>query len=159
MLARRTHAPAVNLHSPQTLQHIRGLGNEPWIYNNGLGRTASGIDLWRAHRHGAAGRLQWIGAIIQGYQFDTLDSREPDPSCFFVHNTLGILIAPRYLASIEGGLDARLLFELERRARQGGEAAKKIQALFAEIESQPYRQECSWPDLDAFRLRMLGLLP
>lgn len=158
MLAKLTHSPAVNLHSPETLACIRSLGNEPWIYNNGLGRPASGVDLWRARRAGAAGRLQWIGAIIQGYQFDALDSREPDPSCFFVHKTLGVLVAPRYLGSIEGGFDARLLFELERRAKQGSAAAQKITALFAEIESRPYRQERTWEELDALRLRMLELL-
>jgi hypothetical protein len=158
MLARETTAPAFNLHSPQTMGYVRDLGNEPWIYNNGLGRSASGVDLWRAHRYGAAGRLQWIGAIVQGFQYDSLDAREPDPSCFFVHRDLGVLMAPRYLGQIEGGFDARLLFELERRARTAGPARDKILALFKEIEDRPYRQERAWDELEALRVRMLEMI-
>lgn len=158
MLARQTTAPAFNIHTPDTLRYVRELGNEPWIYNNGLHRCASGVDLWRAHRYGAAGRLQWIAAIVQGFQFDALDAREPDPSCFFIHRDLGVLMAPRYLGQIEGGLDARLLFELERRSKANTPASNEIAKLFKDIEDQPYRQERSWEDLERLRERVLRLL-
>lgn len=158
MLARETIAPAFNIHTPRTLQYVKELGNEPWIYNQGLDRSSSGVSLFQSYRAGAMGRVQWIAAIIQGFQYDALDSREPDLSCFYFHSELGVLLAPRFLGTIEGGIDARLLFELERRVKAGSPNAQQINALLKEIESRPYRRGMGWAELDDLRMKMLDLL-
>jgi hypothetical protein len=158
MLAKETVAPAYNIHSPATLKFVKEQGNEPWVYNQGLSRSASGLDLWRSHRYGAFGRLQWIASIVQGYQFDALDGREPDLSCFYVHSNLGVLIAPRYLGTMEGGVEARLLFELQRCADAGAPNAEAIRSFLAEIEAMPYRKAVDWTTLETLRGRMLKLI-
>lgn len=156
-LAKATTHPAFNIHSPATLKFVREQGNTPWVYNNGLTRYAQGLHLWRNHRAGAAGRIDWIAAIVQGYQFDLLDSREPDRSCFYVHRELGVLPSPRLLGILEGSLDARLLFELERRVAAKPER-KDIAVFLAELEALPYRKAMPWEQLAAYRERMWALL-
>ncbi len=160
MLARETYAPAFNGHSPKTLAYVRRLGNEPWIYNNGLERYYQGVHLWRNRKAGAAGRVEWIAAIIQGFQYDTLDGREPDPSCFFIHSKLGVLFAPRFLDLCEGAFDAKLLFELERKAKLNADTAAAAGAfgLLSELESLPYREALVEHELDEIRSRALALL-
>lgn len=161
MLAKETTNPAFNGHSPATLKYVRDLGNEPWIYNNGLNRMGIGVHLWRNHRYGAGGRIDWIGSIIQGFQYDALDSREPDLSCFYFHKSQGVLITPLFAGALEGGVDARLLFELERRAaaKPDQPAAAKILALFKSIEDRPYgRGGMDWSALENLRGQMLGLM-
>lgn len=159
MLVRESHAAAFNLHSPATLKWANQLGNEAWVYNNGLSRYDQGIHLWRNRRAGANGRVDWIASIVQGFQYDAMDSREPDLSCFYFHKKHGVLIAPRFLGVLEGGIDARLLSELERRAKKDASAppAARINALLNEIESQPYRKELSLQELEKLRERMLVL--
>lgn len=160
MLMTETWAPAFNLHTEATLKWVRAQGGEPWVYNNGLSRYHEGIHLWRNHRAGAGGRVDWIAAIIQGYQFDTLDSREIDPSCFFFHEKFGVMVTPKFMGVCEGGFDARLLWELERRleTKKGTPGAQKIAALFQEIEAQPYRKEIAWEAMETLRTRMIALL-
>jgi hypothetical protein len=158
-LARETFSPAYGEHTPATLGWAHAQGAAPWVYNNGLGRFESGVQLWRMRRAGAAGRVEWIGAIVQGFQYDTLDAREPDPSCFFVHDRLGALFAPRYLALCEGVYDARLLIALERRLPGAPPAvARDIRALFAGLEALPYGKPMLPAGLDDLRRRALGLL-
>ncbi|MBN1809332.1 MAG: hypothetical protein JW909_09720 [Planctomycetes bacterium] len=158
-LAEQTTNPSFNLHSPKTLEYVRGLGNEPWVYNNGLGRYHQGVHLWRNHRCGAGGRCDWITAIIQGFQFDTLDSREPDKSCMYFHRKTGVLVSPRFMGVIEGGLDARLLFQLGKKAASTSPVSAKIQALFKELDAGPYRDPAmSWEELEDLRTRMIRLL-
>ncbi|MFC1451739.1 hypothetical protein ACFLSJ_00155 [Verrucomicrobiota bacterium] len=159
-LARESSHPAFDLHSPKTLAYVRELGNTPWVYNNGLSRYRQGIHIWLNHRHGAGGRIDWITAIVQGYQFDTLDAREPDGSCLYFHREHGVLVSPRLLGVLEGGFDARLLFALERRlgASPPRPAAENITALFAELEGRPYGKEIEWGQLEAYRERMIALM-
>ncbi len=158
-LLRETFAPAFNEHTPATLAAVTALGHEPWVYNNGLGRYEQGVHQWRNRKAGMAGRLDWIGAIVQGFQFDALDAREPDPSCFYVHATLGVLVAPRYVGLCEGTLDARLLFELERRAAAGrGAWVPKARALLDSLLARPYRTPMADAELTALRSAVLDLL-
>ncbi len=114
--------------------------------------------MWRTHKAGAHGKINWIASIIQGFQYDSLDGREPDLSCFFLHSKLGVLVAPRFIGSIEGGVDARLLWELERRSQKEIRSAAKIQAFLKDLEKLPYRKPLSWDELDAMRVKMLKLL-
>ncbi|HTL52842.1 MAG TPA: hypothetical protein VL860_09730 [Planctomycetota bacterium] len=160
MLMKDTWAPAFNLHSEETLKYTKALGNEPWVYNNGLSRYHEGIHLWRNHRAGAGGRVDWIAAIIQGFQYDTLDSREIDPSCFFFHSKFGVMVTPKFMGVCEGGFDARLLWELERRAqaKAGTPAAAKIEALFKELEAQPYKKPIAWDAMETLRTKMIALM-
>jgi len=160
MLVRESHAAAFNLHSPKTLKWANSIGNEAWVYNNGLSRYHQGVHLWRNRRSGANGRIDWICSIVQGYQYDALDSREPDLSCVYFHKELGVLPAPRFLGVCEGGFDARLLHELERRLKKApsGRKAGEIKRLLNEIESKPYRKELPWDELEKLRDRMIGLM-
>ena len=118
-LAAATWAPALNGHSGQHLRRLRHEGREPWVYNNGLDRLGMGLRLWRSIQHGAAGRLQWIGLITQGFAFHNLDGREPARCAFLVHDRLGVLVTPMWLAAREGLLDLRLRLALERLAPPG----------------------------------------
>ncbi|MFC1453242.1 hypothetical protein ACFLSJ_07875, partial [Verrucomicrobiota bacterium] len=159
-LAKESTDPAFNAHSKETLAYVRGLGNRPWVYNNGIDRYSQGVHTWRNHRYGAEGRIDWIAAIIQGYQFDMLDGREPDRSCFYFHSEHGALPSPRYMGVIEGGLDARLLFELERRtaANPASPVSRGIVSLFEELEAAPYRGRIAWDDMERLRERMMSLI-
>ena len=67
----------------------------------------------------AAGRLEWIGLFTQGFAFDNLDGREPSPSAFLVHEKLGILETPRWLAAREGLTDLRVRLALEAKVPAG----------------------------------------
>ena len=71
------------------------------------------LQLWRDLRAGAEGRLEWIGLITQGFAFDDLDGREPSAVAWMIHDRLGLMPTPRWLAAREGLLDARLRFALE----------------------------------------------
>ncbi len=158
MLVRLTDDPAFSLYTPETLQWAQKLGAKPWLYGGDLSRQSFGIDLWRAHNMGVKGRLGWIGSIVQGFQYDTLDSREPDPSCFYVHSKLGVLIAPQYLGVIEGGIDRRLLFEMERISTTNTPAAEKAKAILADVEAKPFRNTLSWEEIEALRQRMMKVM-
>jgi hypothetical protein len=108
-----TWAPAINVHSLADLQGLLARGKQVFVYNNGLDRYHLGVHLWRNLKAGAAGRLEWIGLITQGFAFDNLDGREPSPSAFLVHDTLGILETPRWLSAREGLTDLRVRLALE----------------------------------------------
>jgi hypothetical protein len=114
-----TTDPALNLHEAADLARLRAAGSRPWVYNNGLDRRAMGVDLWRAIKLGAAGRLEWIGLITQGFAFDHLDGREPSPAAWVIHDRLGPLPAPRWLAAREGLLDVRVRLALEKAVPEG----------------------------------------
>lgn len=159
-LVRESHAAAFNIHSPATLRWANNMGVEAWVYNNGLSRYAQGVHLWRNRREGARGRVDWIASIVQGFQFDAMDGREPDLSCFYFHSRHGVLPAPRYLGVVEGSFDARLLAELERRAEEkpGSDWSRKVREWLAEIEAKPYRTPIPWSELDTLRARMIALL-
>ena len=109
-------APALNLHTGEQLAELGSQGKEPWVYNNGLDRVGMGLRLWRSMQLGAAGRLQWIGLFTHGFAFHNLDGREPSRSCFLVHDQLGVLVTPVWLATREGLLDLRLRLALEQLA-------------------------------------------
>jgi len=158
-IVKESHAAAFNLHSPETLRWANDMGTEAWVYNNGLSRYDQGVHLWRNRRYGARGRVDWIAAIVQGFQFDAMDGREPDLSCFYFHSRHGVLPAPRYLGVVEGSFDARLLSELERRSNHTPRTAwsRKVRELFAEIEAKPYRAEMAWGELESLRARMIVL--
>ena len=110
----------------------------------------------------AGGSQASDGGPYAGFQFDTLDSREIDPSCFFFHEKFGVMVTPKFMGVCEGGFDARLLWELERRAaaKPGTPGTKKIEALFQEIEAKPYgkRNTTTWDDMEALRVKMIALM-
>jgi hypothetical protein len=110
-----TFAPAVNRHTRADLDAFTARGKQLFVYNNGMDRYALGVHLSRNIRLGAAGRLEWIGLFTQGFAFDNLDGREPSPSAFLVHDKLGILETPRWLAAREGLTDLRVRLALEAR--------------------------------------------
>ncbi|MFH1569106.1 MAG: hypothetical protein ABIL09_14020, partial [Gemmatimonadota bacterium] len=149
-----TWAPALNGHDGESLQELAREGKEPWVYNNGLDRVGMGLRIWRSLQLGAAGRLQWIGLFTQGFAFDNLDGREPSVSCFLVHDRLGVLKTPEWLAAREGLLDLRLRLALEAAAPAGDPALGSWRV-------EGYRQdEVEWTDarLDAVRRQMLERL-
>lgn len=135
-----SHAPALNLHTGAQLAELGSQGKEPWVYNNGLDRVGMGLRLWRSMQLGAAGRLQWIGLFTQGFAFHNLDGREPSRSCFLVHDRLGVLVTPVWLATREGLLDLRLRLALEQLAPTDDPVLKLWSV-------DGYKQdEALWPD-------------
>lgn len=123
-LVKSSHASAMNGHTGENLREIAKLGTEPWVYNNGLGRLGMGLRIWRSMQFGAKGRMQWIGLITQGIAFNDLDGREPEPGCFRVHRTLGMLKTPAWLGVREGLLDLRIRLTLEKLAPKDDPALK-----------------------------------
>jgi hypothetical protein len=117
-----TYAPVLGNHDPADLAALAHRGRHPWIYSNGLDRYGMGLHLWRNLRAGAAGRLEWIGLITQGFAFDDLDGREPGAGAFLVHDRLGILPTPRWLTAREGLLDLRIRLALEAAVPPGDPA-------------------------------------
>ncbi len=117
-----TYAPALSAHEPSDLANLARRGRHPWVYNAGLDRYGMGLSLWRNLRAGAAGRLEWIGLITQGFAFDDLDGREPGTGAFLVHDRLGILSTPRWLTAREGLLDLRIRLALEAAVPPGDPA-------------------------------------
>jgi hypothetical protein len=112
-LLRNTYAPALSIHDAGDLSRRKAQGRHVWVYNNGLHRYGMGLHLWRSLKLGAEGRLEWIGMITQGFAFNNLDGREPSPSAWVVHEALGPLPTPRWLAAREGLLDLRIRLALE----------------------------------------------
>lgn len=117
-----THAPALNEHAAADLADLARRGHHPWVYNNGLDRYAMGLHLWRNLRAGAEGRLEWIGLITQGFAYDDLDGREPSAVSFMIHDRLGVMPTPRWLAAREGLLDLRIRLALEKAVPAGDPA-------------------------------------
>ena len=117
-----TAAPALNGHTPDDLADLARRGRHPWVYNNGLDRYAMGLHLWRNLRAGAEGRLEWIGAITQGFAFDNLDGREPAAQAFAIHGRLGVMPTPLWLSAREGLLDLRVRLALEKAVPAGDPA-------------------------------------
>ena len=149
-----SYAPALNLHTGAQLSQLRERGKEPWVYNNGLDRLGMGLRLWRSMRLGASGRLQWIGLFTQGFAFHNLDGREPSRSCFLVHDQLGVLATPVWLATREGLLDLRLRLALEQLAPDDDPTLQLWTV-------EGYKQdEAQWPDhrLDSVRRQVLQRL-
>jgi hypothetical protein len=149
-----TYAPVLNGHAPGDLADLRRRGRHPWVYNSGLDRYGMGLHLWRNLRAGAEGRLEWIGLITQGFAFDDLDGREPSATAWLVHDRLGLLPTPRWLAAREGLLDARIRLALEA-AAPAGDAAP------GEWTEEGYGTDrARWDDaaLSAARARMLERL-
>jgi hypothetical protein len=112
-LLRSTYAPALSTHTAADLSRLKAQGQHVWVYNNGMSRYGMGLHLWRSLKLGAEGRLEWIGLITQGFAFNDLDGREPSLSAWVVHDTLGPLPTPRWLAAREGLLDLRIRLALE----------------------------------------------
>ncbi len=117
-----TTSPALNGHTPDDLADLARRGRHPWVYNNGLDRYAMGLHLWRNLRAGAEGRLEWIGAITQGFAFDNLDGREPANQAFAVHDRLGVMPTPLWISAREGLLDLRVRLALEKAVPAGDPA-------------------------------------
>ncbi|MFT3767015.1 MAG: hypothetical protein QM820_16075 [Minicystis sp.] len=109
-----TFAPAMNGHETSDVRALVDKGKHPWAYNNGLDRYGMGLHLWRSIRAGIEGRLEWIGLITQGFAFDNLDGREPANSAWLVHERLGPMPTPRWLAAREGLTDLRVRLALEQ---------------------------------------------
>lgn len=143
-------ATAVNLHSPGGMTRLKDLGTIPMIYNNGLDRYGQGVHLYRAVSLGARSKVDWIATIIQGFQYDMLDGREPDHSVFYFHDKHGVLFSPSYLGLTEGAFDAMVLFTLSAKAND-----PKIKAFLSKIEAEPYREKL--PDAEMQNLRLEGL--
>jgi hypothetical protein len=121
-LLEATYAPALHGDKLDDLRELSKRGQHPWVYNGGLDRRSLGIDLLRQIRAGASGRIEWIGSITQGFAFDDLDGREPSTGAFVVHDRLGPMPTPRWLAAREGLLDLRIRLALEKVAPPGDPA-------------------------------------
>lgn len=108
-----TSALAMNTHDTAEIKRRKGLRQPIWTYNSGLDRRSMGLRLFEDLRAGAEGRLEWIGILTQGFAFNNLDGRESSPSAWVVHDRLGVLPTPRWLAAREGLLDLRIRLLLE----------------------------------------------
>lgn len=117
-----TFALALNQHDAAEVKRREARGEHVWTYNTGLDRLSLGLRLFQDLRAGAEGRLEWIGIITQGFAFNNLDGRESSPSAWVVHDRLGVLPTPRWLAAREGLLDLRIRLALEA-AVPGGDPA------------------------------------
>jgi hypothetical protein len=117
-----THSPALNEHTAADLADLARRGRHPWVYNNGMDRYGMGLHLWRSLRAGAEGRLEWIGNITQGFAYDNLDGREPANVAWMIHDRLGPMPTPRWLAAREGLLDLRIRLALEKAVPAGDPA-------------------------------------
>jgi hypothetical protein len=117
-----TTALAFNHHDPDDVKRREARGQHVWTYNNGLERASLGLHLFQDIRAGAEGRLEWIGIITQGFAFDNLDGRESSPSAWVVHDRLGVLPTPRWLAAREGLLDLRIRLALDAHVPAGDPA-------------------------------------
>ncbi len=117
-----TSALALNRHDAAEVRRREARGQHVWTYNGGLDRPSLGLHLFQDIRAGAEGRLEWIGIITQGFAFDNLDGRESSPSAWVVHDRLGILPTPRWLAAREGLLDLRIRLALEAAVPPGDPA-------------------------------------
>jgi hypothetical protein len=146
-----TYAPALHAHTLDDLRALSRRGQHPWVYNGGLDRRSLGLDLFRDLRAGAEGRLEWIGAITQGFAFDNLDGREPGAGAWVVHDRLGPMPTPRWLAAREGLLDLRIRLALEKAVPAGDPSLDLWPA------SPQGDDRASWTDaaLDAARRVML----
>ena len=109
-----TYAPAVNVHDVSDLRELVRRGRHAWVYNNGMDRYSLGLHLYRGLRAGTEGRLEWIGLNTQGFAFNDLDGREPALGAFQVHDRLGLMPTPRWLAAREGLLDVRVRLLLDK---------------------------------------------
>ncbi len=121
-LALATYAPVLQGHRPGDVADLARRGRHPWIYSDGLDRYGMGLHLWRNLRAGVEGRLEWIGLITQGFAYDNLDGREPSAVAFMIHDRLGVMPTPRWLAAREGLLDLRLRLALEKAVPAGDPA-------------------------------------
>jgi hypothetical protein len=117
-----TTALALNRHDAAEVRRREAAGQHVWTYNSGLDRPSLGLHLFQDIRSGAEGRLEWIGIITQGFAFDNLDGRESSPSAWVVHDRLGVLPTPRWLAAREGLLDLRIRLALEAAVPAGDPA-------------------------------------
>jgi hypothetical protein len=153
-LVAATYAPVLGSHEPGSLRALAARGMHPWVYNNGMSRWAMGIQLWRNIRAGAEGRLEWIGLITQGFAFDDLDGREPANASFLVHDRLGPMPTPKWLAAREGLLDLRIRLALEQKVGEGDPALRSW------IEDGYGKDQGAWTPaaLDAARRAMLERL-
>jgi hypothetical protein len=153
-LVEGTYAPAISVHDTASLKALRDKGRHVWVYNQGLDRYGMGLELWRSMKLGVEGRLEWIGVNTQGFAFNNLDGREPARGAFLVHDKLGVLSTPRWLAAREGLLDARLRLALEAAVPKGDPA-------LATWTTDGYRtDEAKWTevDLEGARQKMLDRL-
>ena len=121
-LVTATSAVAINTHDTAEVKRREGLGQHIWTYNNELDRLGMGLHLFQDLRAGAEGRLAWIGVLTQGFAFNNLDGRESSPSAWVVHDRLGALPTPRWLAAREGLLDLRIRLLLEATVPPGDPA-------------------------------------
>ncbi len=121
-LALATYAPVLQGHQPADVADLARGGRHPWIYSDGLDRYGMGLHLWRNLHAGVEGRLEWIGLITQGFAYDNLDGREPSAVAFMIHDRLGLLPTPRWLAAREGLLDLRIRLALEKAVPAGDPA-------------------------------------
>jgi hypothetical protein len=117
-----TSALALNRHDAAEIRRREASGQHVWTYNGGLDRPSLGLHLFQDIRAGAEGRLEWIGIITQGFAFNNLDGRESSPSAWMVHDRLGVLPTPRWLAAREGLLDLRIRLALEAAVPAGDPA-------------------------------------
>ncbi|NRA37316.1 MAG: hypothetical protein HRU15_04195, partial [Planctomycetes bacterium] len=147
----------LGLHDAEACKTMEKIGSEPMVYNNGLERYFQGVHLYRNIHIGVKARIDWIATIIQGYQYDMLDAREPDMSVFYFHDTHGILLSPAYVGVAEGCTDARILLSVEQKLKDGANPA--ISAYLKKINDAPYRVSLDAAIINKIRsdgLKLLG---
>jgi hypothetical protein len=143
----------LNGHDKASFAALNKMGTIPMLYNNGLQRYDQGIHLYRNIKLGAKARIDWIGAIIQGFQYDMLDAREPDLSVFYFHSKHGVLFSPAYVGVSEGAMDARILLSLETKKNDA-----KIAAFMKRVNSAPYQKALNDDAINDIRNEGLALL-
>ena len=137
-----TFAVALNLHDATEVKRREAQGQHVWVYNSGLDRASLGLRLLQDIHAGAEGRLEWIGIITQGFAFDNLDGRESSPSAWVVHDRLGVLPTPRWLAAREGLLDLRIRLLLEATVPSGDPSLALLPAV-SDGENRPTEEALS----------------
>jgi hypothetical protein len=146
-LITNTYAPAFCIHSVKDIQWVKAAGRHFIAYNNGLDRYGVGLNLWRSIKLGVEMRVNYVGMHAEGMAFYNLDGREPHYGCLMVHEKLGVLKTPQWLATREGLLDARLQLTLETMAPKDDPALK-----LWSIEN--YRTDAAkWPPHELERTR------
>jgi hypothetical protein len=117
-LVTNTYAPAFCIHSAKDIEWVKAAGRHFVAYNNGLDRYGMGLNLWRSIKLGVEARVNYIGMHMEGLGFYNLDAREPHLGCLMVHDKLGVLKTPQWLATRDGLLDTRLRLTLEKLAQK-----------------------------------------
>lgn len=107
----------LNVHSQQDLDKAKEFGREIHVYNQGYDRYSFGAYQFAEMRKGVKGRIQWHALALYGYQFLSIDGREPDTAMYnFGRNE--VIPTLRFYRIREGAWDFRYADTLWKLAQQ-----------------------------------------